>query len=146
MRWRLPLAILQERIFQQLSADLVGTPIEARVWDSPPDGTDFPIVLIGDMTATSDPHWAKNVPVLDVVVTVDVYSKELGMEQVQALANTVSVSMTKLPFDLSADNFKFIQSRLLSAQTLREFDGVRLIRHALLQFNYKVQDVTPQIN
>lgn len=146
MRWRLPLAILQERIYQQLTTDMVGTVVEAKVWDSPPDNTDFPLVLIGDMTATSDPNWAKGIPVLDVVATIDVYSKELGMEQVQTLANSVSVSLTKLAFDLSADNFKSIQSRLLSAQTLREFDGNRLVRHALMQFHFKVQDVAAQVN
>lgn len=141
MKWRVPLAILQQRMFERLSADLVGTAVEARVWDSPPEGTNFPLVLIGDMTAT--PNYAKATPVLDVVATVDIYSEGLGMEQVHTLANSVSVSLTRLNLDLSAGTYNCFNSRLQSCQTLREFDGTRLVRHALMTFVFSVQDLAP---
>ncbi len=141
MRWRLPTMLLQQRIFERLAADLVGTAVEARVWDSPPDGTAFPLVLIGDMSAS--PNHAKQIPILDVTASIDVYSDQLGMEQVHSLASSVSQALTRLNVDLSAATSNCFDTILQSFQTTREFDGTRLIRHALMTFVFKVQDLAP---
>jgi hypothetical protein len=141
MRWRLPLELLQEFQYARLAADLVGTPVAERVWDSPPEGTKLPLVLLGDCTLTSTPH-AKGVPVCTVTVQVDVYSDNQGMQQVQQLADAVSQSITTSPRpDFSAGGFSCFDVTLGSCQLLREYDGARLIRRALMTFVFKVEDL-----
>jgi hypothetical protein len=141
MKWRLPFQSIQEVVYSRLVSHAVGTTLEGKIWDYPPGNAAFPYAVIGDMS--SIPNYGKGKAIMDVTVQVDIYSEELGMEQLQTLGTLVSEAVTRAPnLDLSPRGFNCFDIRLSTCQLLREYDGVKLIRRALMTFFLKVEDIS----
>lgn len=140
MRYRLPFSGLQEKLFERLALDLIGTSVQNKIYDAPSDATDLPLVLIGDASLAVDT--TKTIPVTTITHPVEIYTSEEGMEALQSLANNVSIAVTRSDLDLSSQQFKVFGTSLESCSLSREWDGVNIRRKALLVFKFRIQDTS----
>jgi len=139
-RTRLPCSLLQEKILERLNLAVVGTVLEGKVYDQPPEGSPAPACLIGDMNVK--PTGSKTRAELDVTTTLDIYSDAEGYQEVQALSDGVCQSLTISPLDLSSQQFRNDDVAFDSLQTSREFNGTMIRRRATLVFMWKILDVS----
>ena len=78
---------LQERIYSTLNGDSTLGGLVTGVFDSVPDGTSLPVVVIGPQT-TSD-NGSKTLDGRDYVFNIDVFSDYRGMKEIKNIQKEI---------------------------------------------------------
>ncbi len=121
-------AALQKALVARLRA---AVPLaSARVYDRPPEPVTFPFIAIGAVQAVGDD--AECIDGATLFVTLHLWSRAVGAVECRKMSDQVAAALADWQPDLSADGFVFVDSRLRSAQTLADPDG--LTTHGILTF------------
>lgn len=131
---RLPFDALSKGVYSLLTSR-VSTP----VYDAVPDSTTYPYIVIGDFSSALDE--TKTLVMHDVTTTIHVYSLGRGMKELVTVLESVLETLSNYEPDLSSDNFSILLGRYSLVETLREYDGEVIIRHGIIRFRWRVQDL-----
>lgn len=120
---------LQKAIVARLKADAgVTTLATGGVHDQPPSGVTFPYVSIGPDQVI--PDRADCYDGSEVVLQVDVWSREVGFPEAKRIAEAVRAALTDAPLALAGH--RLVDIAFVESRTLRDPDG--LTSHAALTF------------
>jgi len=143
-----PLAALQEAIFQRLTDATYGvetffTNLDGRIYDDAPDSPEFPYIDLGIVTFDNDGSKSRNVSSFEHAIHV--YSGAAGMKEanqiVDAIVRSLTTSEELLPI---AAPFQIVKSMWVSGEAFkeREEQSEYIVRHAIIRFEFQVQNVT----
>ena len=122
--------------------DLVGRAKNPRIFDHVRQGSEFPLIVIGEyedegvrtkQRSASQPSFA-----------VEVYTKTKGMRQMNDIMDVVLSSLTESVLDLSADGFRSIRTGMLiraSAATEQDPSDELIVQHGTLEIQYTIDTV-----
>lgn len=121
---------LQLAIFTRLNND---SDITQDIFDWPvdPETQTVPYIVIGDFT--SEDVSGSTISGHIVSSEVHVYSRSLGMREVNDVMDQVVQSITATPLDISSESFEYLQGKV-EAEVRREFDGSEVYRHGIVRF------------
>jgi hypothetical protein len=132
------LAALQDALYAALASSaalqaLIGVP--ARVFDHVPDGTAFPYVEIGEVSARRFDSASRNG--LDCTVTLNVWSRYSGRREAKQILDAIYAVLHD--GSLSVAGNAHVLTSFQSAETKRDDDG--LTYHGLVKYRVIVQAV-----
>jgi hypothetical protein len=116
MRLHLPVASLTKALFDRLVAD-----------------------LSVEVTGTSAS--LKMVPIYDVNIGVEIWSKYLGAKELSDLTDAIIVAVTRNDLDVTADGYRVILTRFVDYTAEKEFTGTEVVNHGVLRFMWKVEEI-----
>ena len=120
----LPLAAVQKSLFDALTAALAPVP----VLDFAGPNQSYPYCTIGEFTGGQSDTIGEQA--VDLEVTVHLWSRQPGMQEVQTLMETAKDALDRAR--LPAAGFHWVDTIFIFAQTLRDIDGQT--RHGVLRF------------
>ena len=123
---------VQAAVFSRLAAASSLTAVLAdgadSVFDHVPQGSAFPYIVLGEISAQS--FETQGGGGYDITLAVHSYSKGLGMKEVRGIMAAVFAQLHEASFAVTGQTL--VQCRLASAETRLEADG--LTRHGLQHF------------
>jgi len=122
-----PALTLQKAIYERLNGVVP-------VYDTVPEGTPLPYVVIGEDMATDWSTKLQNGQ--EVTVTLHAWSDYDGMAEVKALASTVLETLTATP--LSVTGFDMVLCRLDLLQFMVDPEGYK---HGVLRLSFKMLEM-----
>ena len=129
----LPLAAVQKAIFDALTAALAPVP----VLDLAGPNQVYPYCTIGEFTGGQSDTLTEQA--VDLEVTVHLWSRQPGMQEVQTLMETAKNALDRQR--LPAAGFHWVDTIWIFAQTLRDIDGQT--RHGVLRFRILTFEAQP---
>lgn len=121
----LPLSDVQTALYAALTAAVAPVP----VLDLAGPDERFPYFTMGEFTATPDDPVTPEQGV-DIDMTLHVWSRQPGMQEIQRLMQTAKDSLHYKRFPVSG--FEWVETVWEFAQTMRDMDGVT--RHGVMRF------------
>jgi len=127
---------LQVAIVARLKADaFVAAIVEDRVFDSVPEGAQFPYVSLGPTEELSDDVTAggdgtATLKGFEITLQIDCWSRAVGSTEAKRLADTVRSALVGDQFALNENALVYFEHRV--TRTFRDPDG--LTSHAALTF------------
>ena len=130
------LAALQDALYAALSGSaalqaLIGNP--ARVFDHVPDGTAFPYVEIGEVSARRFDSASRNG--LDCTVTLNVWSRYRGRREAKQILDAIYAALHDGSLSIASN--AHVLSAFLGAETKRDDDG--LTYHGIARYRVILQ-------
>jgi hypothetical protein len=120
---------LQTAIYSALSGDnnLTST-LGATVQDEIPSGTNYPVVQIGDDSASD--YSTKDLDGGDTVINIHVWSRQFGSAQTKNIMDRIHTLLHDS--SLTVTGFNLINCRLEFTDVMRDPDGIT--RHGVMRF------------
>lgn len=125
---------LQEAIYSTLNGDATLTGLITGIFDSVPDDSTLPVVIVGPQT-TND-NGSKTLDGRDYIFNVDVYSDYRGMKEIKNIQKEIYRLLHES--SLSVSGASFVDCRCEFTTDILEDDGIT--RHGVMRFRAFVTD------
>jgi hypothetical protein len=121
-------AAIQQGVVTTLRAAPGLTSIVAGIYDRPPQGTDYPYVVIGD--DTSIPFEADDMVGEECTLTIHVWSRQHGRAEAKLIMAQIYDALNRVAFDIT-DGY-ILDCMYDFSDTVREGDGTTV--HGIIRF------------
>lgn len=125
---------LQEKIYSTLNDDGTLGGLITGVFDSVPDGTSLPVVVIGQQSSSD--NGSKTLDGRDYLFNIDVFSDYRGMKELKNIQKEIYRLLHES--SLSVSGASFVDCRCEFTQDILEDDGIT--RHGVMRFRAFVTD------
>jgi hypothetical protein len=105
-----------------------------------PQGTKYPYATFGQVDET--PWETKTSTGSFVSYKFDVYSEDLGSDEAQQAVDEIVSTLVHKSLDLSADNFRLIETDLEVNTVVTESFGDLELEHGIVMVEFRVHDLT----
>lgn len=129
---RIPFNDLQVALFARLNTDL-----STDVYDYPQSGQAYPYIEIGAFTAAEDN--TSTASLHSVTATINTYSSERGLKEVNDIMNAIVVSLTTGELSL-ANNWSVAYMGNELAEVFPEIGSEGIVQHGVLRPRWEILD------